>query len=105
MQLVGEIILRLLKLFHGLSHAAGELRKTLRAEENKDDQQDNEKIRAGQVTKKRKHVHDVGSSRKASAAVVQLQVRGSAGCADSASGSTLLVATIGAACQHPGDGS
>ena len=61
MEFIGEIIFRFLELFHRLAHAAGELRKTLRAEQDKDDEQNDEKIGAGKVTKKREHVHDGGS--------------------------------------------
>ena len=54
-----EFILGFGELPHGLTHAAGEFRKLLRAEKKQDDQQDDNEIRPCQI-KETGDIHSVG---------------------------------------------
>ena len=53
-QFIMQGVLRLGELFDGLSHPTSKLRKFLRTEQKKDDNEDDEHIRAGEVSEESK---------------------------------------------------
>ncbi len=57
-QFVAELVLRALKLPHGLAHSLRQLRQLLRAEEQEDDQQNDDQFLSPDVAQKCEQIHN-----------------------------------------------